>query len=128
VLRARSVELADADLDAYAPVLAALRSSRRDPGRAARLDAALSDASETPLELAGIGAELAALAAEVAGDGAPGVRGDAVTGLLIAEAGAQAAARLVAINLEHRAEDPRRAAASEAAERAAAIRERALGG
>jgi formiminotetrahydrofolate cyclodeaminase len=126
-LRSRSVELAHADLDAYAPVLAALRAPREDPGRAARLAAALSDASETPLELATIGAELAALAAEVAGDGAASVRGDALAGLLIAEAGAQAAAQLVAINLEARPEDPRRAAANEAAERAATMRERALG-
>jgi formiminotetrahydrofolate cyclodeaminase len=126
-LRARSVALAETELDAYAPVLAALRASREDPSRVARLDAALSDASETPLELAAIGAELAALAAEVAGDGAASVRGDALAGLLFAEAGAQAAARLVSINLDRRPEDPRHAAAAQAAEQAAAIRERALG-
>jgi formiminotetrahydrofolate cyclodeaminase len=127
-LRARSVQLAREDLDAYAPVLAALRASPEDPGRLARLDAALSDASETPLELAAIGTELAALAAEVAGDGAQSVSGDALAGLLIAEAGAQAAARLVAINLERRPEDPRRDEARRTADRAAAIRQRALAG
>jgi formiminotetrahydrofolate cyclodeaminase len=126
-LRARSVQIAEAELDAYAPVLAALRASREDPGRVARLDAALSDASETPLELAAIGAELAALAAEVAGDGAASVTGDALAGLLIAEAGCQAAARLVAMNLDRHPADPRRGAADQAAEQAAAIRQRALG-
>jgi formiminotetrahydrofolate cyclodeaminase len=125
-LRARSVALAQADLEAYAPVIAALRAPREDPGRAARLDAALSDASETPLELAAVGAELAALAAEVAGDGTAGVRGDALAGVLIAEAACQAAARLVAINLARRPEDPRVLQAAQSAERAAELRRRAL--
>lgn len=125
-LRARAVELAAAELDAYAPVLAALRTPRETPGRSRRLDAALSDASETPLELAAIGAELAELASEVAEHGAPSVSGDALAGLLIVEAASAAAARLVAINLGRRPEDPRVPEAARSAELAAKIRQRAL--
>jgi formiminotetrahydrofolate cyclodeaminase len=127
-LRARSVALAEADLGAYAPVLTALRVPREDPSRAAQLEAALSQASETPLELAAVGAELAALAAEVAGDGAAGVRGDALAAVLIAEAACQAAARLVAINLGRRPEDSRIAESARHAERASELRARVLEG
>ena len=125
-LRARAGALAAAELDAYAPVLAALRTPRESPGRSKRLDAALSEASETPLELAAIGAELAELAAEVAEHGAPSVSGDALAGLLIAEAACQAAARLVAINLGRRPEEPRIAEAAQHAERASELRARVL--
>ena len=51
-LRAHAGELAELELHAYEPVLAALATPKDDPMRTERLDAALSEAAETPLELA----------------------------------------------------------------------------
>ena len=99
VLRARALELAEIDLHAYGPVLQALRLPRDDPERAARIEEARATASESPLAIAGVGAELAELAADVARTGNRNLAGDAIAGALLAEAAAQAAARLVAINL-----------------------------
>ena len=56
-------------------------------------------ASQSPLAIAGVGAELAELAADLARTGNRNLAGDAIAGALLAEAAAQAAARLVAINL-----------------------------
>ena len=54
------------------------------------------------------------------------VRGDAVTGTLLAEAAAAAAATLVETNLRGRPDDPSRRRAAEARVRAGEARERAL--
>jgi methenyltetrahydrofolate cyclohydrolase len=123
-LRARALELAEIELHAYEPVLEALRLPREDPERGARVDAARTEASRSPLEIARVGAELAELAGELAHTGNPNLSGDAVTAALLAEAGAQAAARLVAINLT---EGPEVEESSQLAQRALAARERALG-
>ncbi len=123
-LRARALELAEIELDAYEPVLEALRLPRDDPDRAARVDEARATASESPLAIARVSAELAELAAELARAGNQNLAGDAIAGALLAEAAAQAAARLAAINL------PEGSAVREAAElarRAQAAREAALG-
>jgi methenyltetrahydrofolate cyclohydrolase len=98
-LRARALELAEIELHAYEPVLEALRLPRDDPRRAERVDAARTKASESPLAIARVGAELAELAADLARTGNQNLAGDAIAGTLLAEAAAQAAARLVGINL-----------------------------
>lgn len=98
-LRERALELAEVELHAYEPVLDALRLPREDPERAARVDAAQTEASRSPLEVARIGAELAELGAKLAKTGNPNLAGDAIAGALLADAASQAAARLVAINL-----------------------------
>ena len=98
-LRARALELAEIELHAFEPVLEALRLPREDPERAERVDAARATASESPLAIARVGAELAELAADLARTGNHNLAGDAIAGALLAEAAAQAAARLVAINL-----------------------------
>ena len=54
-----------------------------------------------------IGADVADLAANLAESGSPRVRGDAVAGALLAEAGTRAAAHLVRINLGATPEDMR---------------------
>jgi methenyltetrahydrofolate cyclohydrolase len=118
-LRAEGARLADADLEAYAPVLAALRLPADDPGRADALHAAQSGAAEVPLAIAETAASAATLAREVAAAGKPGLRGDALAGADIAAAAARAAARLVEINLAGEPDDPRLARARAAAERAA---------
>ncbi len=91
-LRARALELAEVELHAYEPVLEALRLPRDDPERAGRVRAAQDAASESPLEVARIAAELAELASELARTGNPNLAGDAIAGALLAEASAQAAA------------------------------------
>jgi methenyltetrahydrofolate cyclohydrolase len=80
-------------------VLEALRLPGEDPERKARVDAASQEASQSPLEIARVGAEVSELAADLARTGNQNLAGDAIAGALLAEASAQAAARLVAINL-----------------------------
>ena len=56
-------------------------------------------ASQSPLAIAGIAAELAELAGDLARTGNQNLSGDAIAGAVLAEAAAQATARLVTINL-----------------------------
>jgi formiminotetrahydrofolate cyclodeaminase len=125
-LRARLVELAERELHAFEPVLDAIRLPRAQPGRDARVAAALSEAAESPLDIARAAGEVAELAAELAVSGARRLVGDAVTAALLAEASCVAAGRLVEINLESVADDPRRSEVSDLAAAAAGARERAL--
>jgi methenyltetrahydrofolate cyclohydrolase len=90
-LRRRAMDLAEHELTSYAPVLAA----RSDEERVA----ALAVASEAPAQVAEVAAEVAQRGLDVAAASTPAVRGDALTGVTLAEAAASAAARLVAINL-----------------------------
>ena len=125
-LRRRAGELAERELHAYEPVLEALRLPTSDPARPARLDAALSQAAETPLEIARVAGEVATLALEAARDGPEHLRGDAVTGLLLAEGACQAAGQLVRINLAGMPRDLRLIELKELTEAAAATRAEAL--
>lgn len=125
-LRTESLELAERELSSYAPVIAALRRPATDPDRPSRLAAALSTATEPPLAIAGAAAELSELAFAALRAGTGHLRGDALTGLLLAEAACQSAAQLVEINLGARPEDPRRNEARDARERAGAARTAAL--
>jgi formiminotetrahydrofolate cyclodeaminase len=106
-------------------VLAAMRLPEKHPARASRLEKARSDAAEVPIAVAEASASVAELAAEVARTGSIPLRGDAITGAVLAEAATQAAARLVEINLVGRV-DERLARAAEATRRAAAARDDAL--
>jgi formiminotetrahydrofolate cyclodeaminase len=115
-LREQALGLAEADLEAYAPVLAALRRPPDDPERAAAVRAAASAAADVPLAIAEAAAAVAALARETAAAGKPGLRGDALAGADIAAGAARAAARLVEINLHDAPDDPRLARARAAAE------------
>jgi formiminotetrahydrofolate cyclodeaminase len=97
-LRTRLLELADEDLFAYRPVLEALRRPREDPERPAALAAALTAASQPPLAIANAAADVAELAAAVAPKNEH-LTGDANVAALLAAASAQAATRLVELNL-----------------------------
>jgi formiminotetrahydrofolate cyclodeaminase len=121
-LRERALELADADLGSYAPVIEAQQLPKDDPARADRLRAALSEASEVPLAIAEVGSEVAELAAGLAHRGNRHLEGDATAGALMAEAATRAAARLVELNLAEQPDDPRLDAARRAAARAWAAR------
>jgi formiminotetrahydrofolate cyclodeaminase len=107
VLRDEAVALGELELRAYAPVLAAMRRPADDPERPAALDAALSDAADSPLAIARVATAVAELAVEAARRGRRQLRGDAVTRVLLAEAAAAAASRLAVINLEGRPGDQR---------------------
>jgi formiminotetrahydrofolate cyclodeaminase len=125
VLRRRLLELGQADAEVYEPVILALRMPEHHPARAAKLEAAQSAAAEVPLETAEAAARVAELAAETARVGNLHLKGDSVTGAMIAEGASRAAARLVEINLAG-SDDARLRRAAEAIRRAAAAREDAL--
>jgi formiminotetrahydrofolate cyclodeaminase len=120
MLRAQLLEAGERELHAYEPVLAAATPEARRE--------ALSVASETPVAIARTAAEVAELAARVASESKPALRGDAVAAVLLAEAVTRAAARLVEINLSGAAGDPRLGEVASLSERAAGAREQALGG
>jgi formiminotetrahydrofolate cyclodeaminase len=90
-LRARALRLAEEEMSSYAPVLEARDEHERE--------LALATASEPPAQIAETAAEVAVLGVEVAGSSSPSVRGDALTGVVLAEAAASAAFRLVEINV-----------------------------
>jgi methenyltetrahydrofolate cyclohydrolase len=125
-LRALALELGQRELSAYVPVLDAMALDTADPQRPARLAAALSAAAQTPLEIARVGAELAELGLGLARAGNPNLIGDAITGVLLAEAGCRAAACLVTINLADAVGDQRIAAVNQLTRHASAARQEAL--
>ncbi len=127
--RARVQPLAQADAEAYAEALSALRGREQleERYRDQKLQAALERAAEIPLRIAEAGSDLACLAALLVEHGNPEVRADAAAASVLAEGGARAAAKLVEINLGAMEDDPRVrhvrslvAVASEASERALA--------
>jgi formiminotetrahydrofolate cyclodeaminase len=150
----RALVLADDDHRAYAHALEQLRSpafsrsrTRQEPnpaagsppaagqvpddgGAAAERDAALGRAlrraAEVPLAIAETAADVAALAALAARDGAASVRGDAWAAATLAEAAGVAAARLVHVNLATRPDGELSTRADLAARSATAAREVAL--
>jgi formiminotetrahydrofolate cyclodeaminase len=118
----RSLMLADEDHVAYAHALEQLRSPERD----AALGMALRRAADVPLRIAEAAADVAALAALAARDGADSVRGDAWAAATLAEAASTAAARLVHVNLATRPDDDLSLRADAAARAAATARDVAL--
>jgi formiminotetrahydrofolate cyclodeaminase len=119
----RAAPLAQADADAYAEVLAALRAPGQPGGRQReeQVSAALARASEVPLEVAELGDRVAVLAADVADRGNPAVRGDALAAAQLAAAAARMAAALVQINLAELPADPRPVRAADLAAHAAGL-------
>ena len=83
--------MAQEELGSYAPVLEARDERERE--------LALAAASEPPAQIAETAAEVAELGVEVASSASAAVRGDALTGVVLAEAAASAAFRLVEINV-----------------------------
>jgi formiminotetrahydrofolate cyclodeaminase len=107
---AEALRLGEADLTAYAAVLAA--------GSEAERAAALSTAAEVPLAIAECAAAAAELARTLAREGKPALQGDALVGADLAVGAARAAARLVEINLAGFDDDSRVVRARAAVERA----------
>ena len=118
-LRRRAADLADLDAQAYTAVLQARRTED-----AARREA-LRGAALVPLQIAEIAAQVAQMAVQVAEAGNPNLRGDALTGAVLAAASARGAACLVDINVDLGGLEPelsRRAARAAADAREAAAR------
>jgi len=135
--RARALALASEDASAYGRVLHAQKVVAAIEGVEPALEVpllgtALSAAADVPLELAGIAAEITAIAGELVAGGSLSLVGDSLTAALLAAAAAEAAAALVAINLgggtEGKSDDRVRQAAvlaTQAAADAAGAREAA---
>lgn len=108
-LRTRTAPLAQRDAEAYEEALVALRLPRgvEPEVRDRAIGDVLGRAAEVPLVIAAAAADAAALAAFVAEHGTSERRGDAIAAAVLAEAGARAAAALVAVNLTVAAGDER---------------------
>jgi formiminotetrahydrofolate cyclodeaminase len=118
-LRARLIDLADEDAAVYAAVLAT--TDRADRQRA------LSAAADPPLQIATAAAEIAELASAIAVvPGNEQLLGDATCAVALGEAAAQAAARLVELNLSRHPDDLRLSEVRDLAERAAQARAETL--
>lgn len=109
-MRADALRLADEELTSYGPVLKAETPADRTT--------ALDGASEPPAQIAETAANVAELGVKVAGSSSPAVRGDALTGVTLAEAAAAAAARLVETNITSGPVFDRARAAAERASKA----------
>jgi formiminotetrahydrofolate cyclodeaminase len=124
-LRAQALELAERDLASYPPVLHALRRPATDPERGAAVRAALSQASEVPMELTRVAGEVAALSARVTQAAGRHLVGDAATATLLAEAACAAAGVLLDLNLAG-LEDDRPGHAAQCVHDAGIARQQAL--
>lgn len=113
-LQARAAPLGQRDAEVYGDVLRARGRPHDDPERAEQVRQALSRATDVPLEIAVIGSEVLRLSADVASRGNPNLRGDVLTGRLLAQAGVRSAGLLVRLNLGD-SDDPRLARAAELA-------------
>ncbi len=129
--RDRVAPLARADAASYGRVLDAYHLPREpDPEtRTERIRDALSGAADVPLAIAEVGNEVAAIAARLVEEGNPNLEGDAMTAVLLAEAGVRAAAALAEINLcSANVEDERLGRANRLVDMTAATVRRAIQG
>ena len=107
----RAVALAQTDGRAWDDALIALRDAEAggdaDPRRSFALEQKLEAAAAAPLEIASLGADVAALAALAGEHGDATYRADASAAAALAAGGSAAAAHLVRVNLGIRPTDPR---------------------
>jgi methenyltetrahydrofolate cyclohydrolase len=127
--RRRVAPLARADAEAYGRVLDAYRLPRKPDSvtRMEHLREALSGAADVPLAVAEAGNEVAGIAVRLVKEGNPNLEGDAMTAVLLANAGVRAATALAGINLSSASvEDDRLGRAGELVDKSAAIVRRAM--
>jgi formiminotetrahydrofolate cyclodeaminase len=108
-LRLSAEELVEADAHAYMAFVEAKRAARGLHGvERDRLVGPAHDLTvDVPLAIVRLGAETVELARELAANGNPNLRADAMVAATIADAAATAAARLIAVNLSSARDDPR---------------------
>jgi len=121
-----ALALADRDAGAYRDVVAVQRR-RDEPGHPQRLRQALADAADPLVLIIDTAREVAELATHAIADARGGVRGEAITALVLAESVARGGVPLVELNLAGDSQDPRRAQTREAAAAATDALHRALG-
>jgi len=121
-----ALALADRDAAAYRDVLAVQRR-RDEPGHPQRLRQALAAAADPLVLIIDTAREVAELATHAIADARGGVRGEAITALVLAESVARGGVPLVELNLAGDPQDPRRAQTREAAAAATDALHRALG-
>src|ERR687889_2474176 len=125
--RRRVAPLARIDAESYGRVLDAYREPDSETRRE-RVSDALSGATDVPLAVAEIGNEVAGIAARLVEEGNPNLEGDAMTAVLLAEAGVRTAATLTEINLSSaNVEDDRLRRAKELVDETAATARRVTG-
>jgi methenyltetrahydrofolate cyclohydrolase len=125
--RRRVAPLARIDAESYGRVLEAYREPDSETRRE-RVSDALSGATDVPLAVAEVGNEVAGIAARLVEEGNTNLVGDAITAVLLAEAGVRAAVTLAEINLSSaNLDDDRLGRANELVERTASTARRITG-
>ena len=126
--RLRVAPLARMDAESYGRVLDAYREPDSET-RTARVRDALSGAADVPLAVAEVGNEVAGIAARLVEEGNTNLVGDAITAVLLAEAGVRAAVTLAEINLSAaNLDDDRLGRANELLDETASTARRITGG
>jgi methenyltetrahydrofolate cyclohydrolase len=126
--RRRVAPLARIDAESYGRVLDAYREPDSETRRE-RVSNALSGATDVPLAVAEVGTEVAGIAARLVEEGNTNLVGDAITALLLAEAGVRAAVTLVEINLSSaNLDDDRLGRANELVDKTVSTARRITGG
>lgn len=90
--------LADEDEVGFAKLMEAWAEPKDAPGRGERVASAAARASEVPLQICRLGADIAAHAAWLAAEGKRDLRGDAFAAAYLCLAGVLGSARLVELN------------------------------
>ncbi|MDQ6876787.1 MAG: cyclodeaminase/cyclohydrolase family protein [Candidatus Dormibacteraeota bacterium] len=108
-LRLRAEELVEADANAYLSFVEAMRAAKELTGaaRESSVKPAREATVDVPLAIVRLGAETVALARELAANGNPNLRADAMVAATLADAAATAGARLIAVNLSGARDDQR---------------------
>jgi formiminotetrahydrofolate cyclodeaminase len=108
-LRLRAEELVEADANAYLSFVEAVRAAKGLHGNARErsVKPAYDATVDVPLAIVRLGAETVELAGQLAANGNPNLRADAMVAATIAGAAATAAARLIAVNVSDALDDPR---------------------
>jgi formiminotetrahydrofolate cyclodeaminase len=126
--RRRVAPLARIDAESYGRVLDAYREPDSETRRE-RVSDALSGATDVPLAVAEVGNEVAGIAARLVEEGNTNLVGDAITAVLLAEAGVRAAVTLAEINLSSaNLDDDRLGRATELVDETASTARRITGG
>ena len=126
--RLRVAPLARIDAESYGRVLDAYREPDSETRRE-RVSDALSGATNVPLAVAEVGNEVAGIAARLVEEGNTNLVGDAITAVLLAEAGVRAAVTLAEINLSAaNLDDDRLGRANELVDETASTARRITGG